>query len=36
MGRSAERNRDQLRWLMITFRAGAILLVAVTIFWVSR
>lgn len=32
MGRSADRNRDQLRWLMIAFRIGAILLVLETIF----
>jgi hypothetical protein len=33
--RSAGLNRDQLRWLTIAFRVGAILLVAETIAWVA-
>lgn len=34
MGRSAERNRRQLRTLMTTFRVGAILLVVEVLAWV--
>lgn len=34
MDRSAALNRDQLRWLTIAFRAGAVLLVVETITWV--
>jgi hypothetical protein len=34
MGRSASVNRQQLRWLMIAFRLGAVLLVAEVIAWV--
>ena len=34
MGRSASLNRGQLRWLMVAFRAGALLLMAEVIAWV--
>jgi hypothetical protein len=34
MGRSANLNRDQLRWLTGAFRLGAILLVAEVVAWV--
>jgi hypothetical protein len=34
MGRSASLNRTQLRWLMVAFRAGALLLMAEVIAWV--
>jgi hypothetical protein len=34
MGNSAELNRDQLRWLAVSFRVGAVLLVAEVVSWV--
>jgi hypothetical protein len=34
MGRSADRNREQLRWLMVAFRIGAIMLVVEVVAWV--
>ncbi len=34
MGRSASQNRRQLRWLMVAFRIGALLLVAEVVAWV--
>jgi hypothetical protein len=34
MGRSASLNRGQLRWLMVAFRVGALLLMAEVIAWV--
>jgi hypothetical protein len=34
MGRSAALNRGQLRWLMVAFRAGALLLMGEVIAWV--
>jgi hypothetical protein len=34
MGRSAALNRRQLRWLMVAFRAGALLLMAEVIAWI--
>jgi hypothetical protein len=34
-GASAEKNRRQLRWLMIAFRAGAVLVVAEVIAWIA-
>jgi hypothetical protein len=34
MGRSAALNRGQLRWLMVAFRVGALLLMAEVIAWV--
>jgi hypothetical protein len=34
MGRSASLNRAQLRWLMVAFRVGALLLMGEVIAWV--
>jgi hypothetical protein len=34
MGRSASLNRRQLRWLMVAFRCGALLLMAEVVAWV--
>jgi hypothetical protein len=34
MGRSASLNRKQLRWLMLAFRIGALLLVSEVVAWV--
>jgi hypothetical protein len=35
IGASAEKNRRQLRWLMIAFRAGALLIIAEVIAWIA-
>jgi hypothetical protein len=34
MGASIRRNRGQLRWLLVAFRLGAVLLAAEVVFWV--
>jgi hypothetical protein len=35
LGASAEKNRRQLRWLMIAFRAGALLIIAEVVAWIA-
>ena len=35
MGASGELNRGQMRWLLVAFRIGAVLLIAEVLFWVA-